>query len=295
MSRRDSGHRRSPLLRTLFLILWMSGIALVLYIPLYIRLAMEFRNEHLTVLLLATSAFLPTFGAAVYASIPKVRTSEHILSAVIAICGHGILSFGLMAAYSILFGVENLSQVILLTLAWIPAILVSTITSLVGTKREGSLRRRGLCRVYASLSPTRARILSILGGILFALWIHTANGLLYMVALLDSGSVLAGIIFPMAWALFAVYRPFAPRRRAYVLSAILTGMILSTATYILSATAYNIHGLDIDRLFDITFRHPLTSPAIALTLPALALTTILPLIALPGKTQPEAVVVNSLN
>ncbi len=273
MSARTRG-RRSPLLRTLFLILWMAGIALLLYTPLYMTLNANLNSEHLLALLLATSALLPTFGSSRFISIPKHNTKEYILSATIAILGHGALAFGLMAAYSLLFGVENLAQVILLSTGWIPAILISTIASVIENARTKRLASRGLHRVMSPIGNGRARTVSLLSGILFSVWLMASTGILLIIAYIDNGSVLAGIIFPLVWGCFAVFRPRAPRPKAYVLSAAITGTVLALLTHLLAVRHY-MSGFTT--YFDIVILNPLSSPAIPLSLATLAMSVILPL------------------
>ncbi len=289
MSRARAG-RRSPLLSTLFLVLWMAGISILLFVPLFIGFVIR-DSEHITALLLAASALLPTFGASCYASIEKTGAKEYILSAVIAIFGHGVFTFALMAACSLLLEVENLAQVILLALGWIPGILVATVVPPVRSARIRHHAKRGYRIASVPVKQQRTRAVSILGGILFGAWFHVLNLTLYLLASADNGSsVIAGLIFPFVWSLLAVHRPRPTHRKAYTLSAILSGAVPAVITYIFAAIlATEQSGIHLT-LFDVTFRAPLTSAAIPLSLATLAMTVAFPLLSKAS----ESTVIESL-
>lgn len=110
-------------------------------------------------------------------------------------------------------------------------------------KRQVNRAKKGYRKEWQPLSPSRARFLAFLRGILVVLWCHLLTGLIF--ALLvnwDLAETMMGYVaFPLLWCLLAAAYGLHDRehRAVYILSAAMTNLLLfllSTALLTVSKT-----------------------------------------------------------
>ena len=167
-------------------------------------------------------------------------------------------------------------------LAWILVLLLSLSVWGIGlfwvtvlrTARIGRVRReskrqlrraiKGYTKEWQTLSPARARLVAVLRGALWVIWLHLLTTLLYD-GLTEAGledTMLSYIAFPVLWSLMAAWYVYdRDRRRAYALSAAVTNLaFFLLPTILLTVVNTPVHKYRFILHLDSVLTKPMHNP-----------------------------------
>jgi hypothetical protein len=170
---------------------------------------------------------------------------------------------------------NNLAQLLILLLSlavWFVGIFTVTATrsrrmakAAREEKRQVKRAKKGYQKEWQTLSPARARLVAVLRGALWVIWLHLLTTLLYE-GLTEAGledTMLSYIAFPVLWSLMAARYVLydRDRRGAYALSAAVTNLVFFLLpTILLTVAGTPVHKYRFILHLDSVLTKPLHNP-----------------------------------